>query len=235
MMRRVTITFIGDIHGWSDRLERVLAQAEGSLVFVGDLFDRGPDAPGVLRRVSQLCFDGRARCLMGNHEYALLRSLGAEIIALEPDPDFFAAWRDGFGGDAVLAAFGVEDADGLRARLGPLIDWLALLPWVLEGEEGGRRWIAVHAGLSEEPMEPQLEQLRAGWRALDYPPESLFSKSRRYTVPRDLPPRCCIVSGHTPMAACFVSEFRILCDTSGGLRDRQLSGVIWPEGRVISG
>ncbi len=230
------VTFIGDVHGWSDRLDRVLAQAEGDLVFVGDLVDRGPDARGVLTRVSTLCVQGRARCLMGNHEYALLRSLGAEVVALPPDPDFFEAWRDGFGGSAVLASYGVEDADGLRTALGPLIDWLALLPWVLEGSEAGRRWIAVHAGLSEDlPLEAQLDQLRAGWRAAEYPPESLFSKSRRYTVPRDLPRGCCVVSGHTPMGACFVSEHRILCDTSGGLRGRQLSAVIWPEGRVITG
>ncbi len=239
---------IGDAHGQLEKVVALLREAglidasgswsgaESTLWFMGDLVDRGPDAAGVLRRVHGLCTTGRAQCLMGNHEYALLRSIGAEAIGLAPDADFFEAWRDGFGGDAVLKAYGVEEASDLRAALGPLVDWLALLPWVLQGTESGRQWLAVHAGLDEDkPFAAQIAHLQAGWRAGDYPPEALFSKSRRYTLPRDLPSGCCVVSGHTPIAACFVTESRILCDTSGGLRDRALSAVIWPEGRVISG
>ncbi len=228
------VTFIGDVHGWSDRLDRVLARAEGTLVFMGDLIDRGPDAPGVLERVHRLCTDGRALCLIGNHEYALVRSIGSDTIGIEPDPDFFEAWRDGFGGAAVLAAYGVATAEALRERLGPLLDWITLLPWVLEGEEAGQHWIAVHAGLSGNvPFADQMDQLRSGWRGSESPPEALFSKERKFSLPPDLPAGYCVVSGHTPLPQAFVSQARILCDTSGGQKHRQLSGVVWPEGRVV--
>jgi hypothetical protein len=233
-LRASTVTFIGDVHGWDDRLARLLPQAVGHLVFMGDLIDRGPDAPGVLKRVHKLCDAGHASCILGNHEYALLRGLGAPRLHLEADPEFFAAWRHGFGGDAVMAAYRVDDAAGLIRALGPLHDWLASLPWVLEGGTGGRTWIAVHAGLSEdEPLAGQLEHLRQGWAAPDYPPESLFSKERQFTLPLDLPEHCTVVSGHTPIATAFVSPQRILCDTSGGMKKRHLSAVIWPEGRVV--
>jgi hypothetical protein len=231
----VPVSFIGDVHAWSDRLDRLLAKLDGDLVFMGDLIDRGPDAPGVLARVRALCASGRARCLLGNHEYALLRALGHAGLGLNGDDDFFAAWRDGFGGAAVLAAYGVGDAASLRVALGDALDWMASLPWVLEGEEDGRRWIAVHAGLAENrPLREQVDELRHGWDALDIAAEALFSKARAFLVPDDFPEGCCLVSGHVPLQQAFVTPSRILCDTSGGQRYRELSAVVWPEGRVVS-
>jgi len=231
----VSVTFVGDVHGWSDRLDRVLAQAEGEVVLLGDLIDRGPDTPGVLERVRALCASGRGRCLLGNHEYALLRALGHPAIRLEAEPTFFSAWRDGFGGIAVLQAFGVEDEEGLKQAMGDTLDWMAALPWVLEGTHGGQRWIAVHGGLEEErPLQEQLDELKAGWDGPEGNAEALFSKARMLTLPPDLPESTCLVSGHVPLPRVHVSVNRILCDTSGGQRHRMLSGVIFPEGRVIN-
>jgi hypothetical protein len=69
---------IGDIHGEIDALVAVLGhlgyRADGAhpeartMVFVGDLIDRGPDSPGVVRRVAELVERGVAAVLMGNHE-----------------------------------------------------------------------------------------------------------------------------------------------------------------------
>lgn len=73
---------IGDVHGEIDALHDLLAQLgytagvhpEGRrLVFVGDLIDRGPDSPAVLRLVKQLCDAGQAQCVAGNHELNLAR------------------------------------------------------------------------------------------------------------------------------------------------------------------
>ena len=74
---------VGDIHGEIEALNSLLAQlgyaADGShpdsrrLVFVGDLVDRGPDSPAVLRKVRDLVEAGRAQCILGNHELNLLR------------------------------------------------------------------------------------------------------------------------------------------------------------------
>jgi len=230
------VTFVGDVHGWPRRLDQVLAKAEGEVVLMGDLIDRGPDAPRVLARVQELCAAGRGRCLLGNHEYALLRGLGAPSIGLPPDPDWFVQWRDAHGGSAVLAACGVRDAIGLRRALGETtIAWLAGLPWVLQGEADGARWIAVHATiLPHMPLARQLELLADGWRHFLDRPLHLYDKIHVRDIPPDLPAGTVLVSGHLPLPGAVVTRERILCDTTGGLPGRRLSGVVWPSGRVVT-
>lgn len=73
---------IGDVHGEADLLSKLLEQVEphltsaDTLVFLGDLIDRGPDARGVLDQV--LALRARAPCpvlgVLGNHEEWLLRT-----------------------------------------------------------------------------------------------------------------------------------------------------------------
>jgi serine/threonine protein phosphatase 1 len=229
------VTFIGDVHGWSDRLDRVAAQAEGELVFMGDLIDRGPDSQGVIKRVRTWCEQGRARCLMGNHEWALCRSLAAPGVP--PLPGLFEAWTGSWGGAAVLASYGAGDAQGLRTAMGDDLIWLASLPWVLTGGTAQLDWIAVHAGLDDtRTATEQVAQLSAGWRQdQGERPLALFSKVWLDTRPGDLAPTTCIVSGHTPMTQPVVTPGRILCDTSGGRPQRPLTGVVWPSGRIIQG
>lgn len=233
------VTFIGDVHGWKRRLARVIDQAEGRLVFMGDLVDRGPEAPAVLDRVHALCDSGRASCLLGNHEWMLVRSLGRGDA--EPDLDAFAAWLDGWGGDAVIGTYGVSDAAALKRALRPHWTWLCALPWVLDGSEDGRPWIAVHAGLDpRRPTRAQLDELRLGWEGpwADGPeprPLPLFRKHDVSAVPSDFPAGTVLVSGHTPQPQALATPRRILCDTTGGLPGRRLSGVVFPSLRVVTG
>jgi hypothetical protein len=228
------ITFVGDVHGWRGRLDRVIEAAVGELVFMGDLIDRGPESPAVLDRVRALCEGRRARCLLGNHEYALVRSLGLPGTGYLPDGQLFESWKRSFGGQAVMTAYGVKTAEALIQAMGDHLPWLVALPWVLRGESGDRRWIAVHAGLSEEPWEAQVRHLAQGWASDDGSAAALFNKAWAHCLPRDLPADCCVISGHTPVRHALVLPQRILCDTSGGLPDRPLSAVVWPEGRVIT-
>jgi len=68
---------IGDIHGERQALETSLEKLgydregrhpdERRPVFVGDLCDRGPDSPGVIRIVQTLVESGRAQLVAGNH------------------------------------------------------------------------------------------------------------------------------------------------------------------------
>ncbi|MFK5955709.1 MAG: metallophosphoesterase [Planctomycetota bacterium] len=77
---------VGDVHGELEALENLLGHLgydekgdhaqDRFLVFVGDLVDRGPDSPGVVRLVQKLIQQGNAQCLLGNHELNLL--LGKE-------------------------------------------------------------------------------------------------------------------------------------------------------------
>eukprot|EP00418_Pyrodinium_bahamense_P077909 CAMPEP_0179074128 /NCGR_PEP_ID=MMETSP0796-20121207/32926_1 /TAXON_ID=73915 /ORGANISM="Pyrodinium bahamense, Strain pbaha01" /LENGTH=362 /DNA_ID=CAMNT_0020771341 /DNA_START=67 /DNA_END=1152 /DNA_ORIENTATION=- len=77
------VDIIGDIHGEIGSLCQLLFRlgydgkgrhAEGRrLVFLGDLVDRGPDSPAVVRLVRSLVESGAAQMVLGNHEINLLR------------------------------------------------------------------------------------------------------------------------------------------------------------------
>ena len=83
------IDLIGDIHGCREELELLLAKLgyrpdetgayahpQGrTALFLGDLVDRGPDSPGVLEIAMNMTQTGAAMCLMGNHEYKLMRQM----------------------------------------------------------------------------------------------------------------------------------------------------------------
>lgn len=72
-MRRTIV--IGDVHGCSRELENLLnairLQADDRIVFLGDLVNRGPDTPGVLKLVRELPYE--TTLVLGNHERRLLR------------------------------------------------------------------------------------------------------------------------------------------------------------------
>ncbi|MBT9586109.1 polynucleotide kinase-phosphatase [bacterium] len=75
---------IGDVHGCLAELELLLEklQPRRKLVFLGDLVDRGPDTPGVLRKVMQLVANGQALCVPGNHDTKLLKYLNGKKVQL---------------------------------------------------------------------------------------------------------------------------------------------------------
>jgi polynucleotide kinase-phosphatase len=81
---------IGDVHGCLDEVVSLLGKLgyevaeDGSgavhrdgrkAVFVGDLVDRGPNTPAVLRLVMGMVASGTALCVPGNHENKLIRAL----------------------------------------------------------------------------------------------------------------------------------------------------------------
>jgi serine/threonine protein phosphatase 1 len=68
---------IGDIHGCSSLLDALLAAlpADGTLVFLGDYIDRGPDAKGVIERLMALRHTRECIFLMGNHEDMALEAM----------------------------------------------------------------------------------------------------------------------------------------------------------------
>jgi protein phosphatase len=90
---------IGDVHGCRAELEvllgrlgyRLISDGEGravgavhpqgrKAVFVGDLVDRGPDSPGVLRLVIGMVAAGHALAVPGNHENKLVRALSGRNV-----------------------------------------------------------------------------------------------------------------------------------------------------------
>ena len=102
---------IGDIHGRSDLLDRMIEQIEQDLkrspvadsltVTLGDYVDRGPDSRGVLDRLANDPFPTRYIALKGNHE--------ALFEAFLSDPTVASQWRR-FGGLETLHSYGVSVA-----------------------------------------------------------------------------------------------------------------------------
>ena len=104
---------IGDVHGCDDLLERLVAtidaddaerdDAETTLVFLGDLVDRGPSSAAVVERVRLLAETRpRVRVLMGNHEETFVRAIAGEEKALR----LFSR----IGGRETMLSYGI-DAD----------------------------------------------------------------------------------------------------------------------------
>lgn len=93
---------VGDIHGCYDELATLLGRLgygidvrtdgerafvvtppEGRrAIFLGDLVDRGPNSPDVLRLVMSMVEAGTALCVPGNHEAKLLRKLRGKDVQL---------------------------------------------------------------------------------------------------------------------------------------------------------
>src|SRR6266568_2554909 len=87
---------IGDVHGCYEELNSLLGQLgyqtkDGSkvippdgrrAVFVGDLVDRGPKIPEVLRLVMKMVEEGTAFCVPGNHDMKLMRKLKGRDVLL---------------------------------------------------------------------------------------------------------------------------------------------------------
>jgi serine/threonine protein phosphatase 1 len=115
---------IGDIHGRLDKLREMetaiaahhaaAAPVESvTVILLGDYIDRGPESRGVIAHLLPGTFAGLpARCLLGNHEAALLEFLDSPAIG--------PAWLS-FGGMATLASYGVaQPAQPVADRM----EWL---------------------------------------------------------------------------------------------------------------
>jgi len=83
---------VGDIHGRCAQLLNLLDMLtrdpeNDTLVFLGDLIDRGSDAPGCVTHILKLCRENPERviCLRGNHEQMLMDFLeGRSNLWLTP-------------------------------------------------------------------------------------------------------------------------------------------------------
>lgn len=222
---------IGDVHGERALLDRLLdriaedraTQADGLdavFVFLGDYVDRGPDSRGVMDRIIECAAsDGAVRCLMGNHEQAMLRFLD--------DPMTGGQWLS-FGGLATLVSYGVEGIaeaadpanlprlrDDLLQRLPPVhLDFMRRLePWAVYGD-----YAFVHAGI--QPGRPIAAQSLDDLLWIRKP--FLESRAQFEKV---------IVHGHTIVPAPVVLSNRIAVDT-GAYATGTLSAVALQADRV---
>lgn len=148
---------IGDIHGRRDCLDRLLlaidadertrAPAATTIVFLGDLVDRGLDSRGVVERVRQVSRARRSVRIMGNHEEILIRTWEGERRA--------AGLLHRVGGRETLMSYGVttseydacdlEELSALVAAHVPAEDIVFLRSFVDQWQCGD--YLFVHAGV----------------------------------------------------------------------------------------
>jgi protein phosphatase len=216
---------IGDVHGCASELESLLVELgwEGdahpdgrTAVFVGDLVDRGPDTPGVLRRVMGLCRAGSGLCVAGNHESKLHRALKGAPVRVSHGLKESLDQLDG-------------ESDAFRDEV---MAFLAGLPFQLVLDDG--RLVVAHAGLRED------------LHGSDSPRARSFALYGDTTGQRDehgLPVRlpwqrqyrgdAVVVYGHTPVTeAEWVNN--TLCLDTGVVFGGKLTALRYPEREIVS-
>jgi len=219
---------IGDIHGRSDLLDRMVADISRDLsdhpvasaltVTLGDYVDRGSDSRGVLDRLTGNPFPTSLVALRGNHEFLFTAFLN--------DPSVAGHWRR-LGGLETLHSYGVpvaalmmgrdyEDAAAsLRVALPPAhLEFLGSLRTCLSVG----KYFFCHAGVRPGiPLERQAEADLLWIRE-----EFLSSRANFGKI---------VVHGHTPTELPEVLPNRINVDT-GAFMTGRLTCAVLDQGQV---
>ncbi|WP_406151713.1 polynucleotide kinase-phosphatase [Streptomyces sp. NBC_01012] len=228
-LRHLTGPFdiIGDIHGCRSELDTLLAKLgykdgvhpEGrTAVFVGDLVDRGPDSPGVLRRVMSMVESGDALCVPGNHENKLGRYLKGRKV------------QHSHGLAETVEQLEREDVEHpeFRKRVAEFIDGL-VSHYVLDGG----RLVVCHAGLPEKYHGRTSGRVRSHALYGDTTGETdEFGLPVRYPWAEDYRGSAAVVYGHTPVpVTSWVNN--TLCLDTGAVFGGRMTALRWPEREIV--
>ena len=221
---------VGDVHGCATELEELLArlgyarEASGAwrhpagrkVVFLGDLVDRGPRVPDVLRIAMAMTEAGSALAVPGNHDLKLVKKLRGRDV------------RVSHGMADTLAQLEQEPPE-LRERVATFLDGL-VSHYVLDGG----RLVVAHAGMKEEM------QGRGSARVRDF---ALYGETTGETDEFGLPVRhnwaaeyrgrAAVVYGHTPVPQPEWLNGTINIDT-GCVFGGRLTALRWPERELVS-
>ncbi|MBG0824448.1 polynucleotide kinase-phosphatase [Planomonospora sp. ID91781] len=220
---------IGDVHGCRAELEALLRELgwrvgpdgathpEGrTAVFVGDLVDRGPDTPGVLRLVMGMVAAGTALCVSGNHEQKLARALNGRKVrvahGLQESLDQLAAEPEEFRKAAL------EFMDGLISHY----------------QLDGGRLVVAHAGLKEAYHGRASGRVRSFALYGDTTGETdEYGLPVRYPWAREYRGRAMVVYGHTPVTEPEWVNNTICLDT-GVVFGGRLTALRYPSREIVS-
>lgn len=227
---------IGDVHGCFDELTELLTQlgytiqfsAEGEgvyrvqppegrkAVFVGDLVDRGPKIPEVLRLVMDMLEAGVAICVPGNHDEKLLRYLKGRDVSL----------NHGLAHSVEQLASASPE---FRARILRFLEGL-ISHYVLD--DG--KLVVAHAGLKAEMQGRGSPAVRAFALYGETTGEvDEFGLPIRYNWATDYRGRTMVVYGHTPVYEPEWLNSAINIDT-GCVFGGKLTALRYPERELLS-
>ena len=238
-LRHVTGAFdlIGDVHGCARELEELLAELgygitwpEGALtgrpritapqgrkaVFVGDLVDRGPRSPDVLRIVMAMVAAGKGFAVPGNHDIKFLRWLDGKQV------------KPTHGLDRTIAQFEAESPE-FTAEVRAFIAALPSYIWL----DGGKLAVA-HAGLKEEMLGEVSQKIRTFCLYGETSGETdEFGLPIRYHWAAEYRGQTQIVYGHTPVPeADWVNN--TICIDTGCCFGAKLTALRYPEREIVT-
>ena len=221
---------IGDVHGCHDELlqlleklgHRVLSNSKveltagRKLVFVGDLVDRGPKVAPVLRLTRDLIQEGKALCVLGNHDYKLYRKLNGKDVQIS----------HGLG--ETLKQFEGESTEFLEE----VRTFLGNLPFQLLLDQG--KLVVAHAGMKAALQGRVSDRVRAF---------ALYGETTgevdEYGLPirgnwwKDYEGKAFVVYGHTPVQnPAWIN--RCLCIDTGCVFGFSLTALRYPEMELVS-
>ncbi len=224
---------IGDVHGCFDELRRLLdqlgyqldtggetwrvAHPQGrKLVFVGDLVDRGPQTPDVLRLAMAAVNSGNGYCVVGNHDLKLVKALRGRQVKIS------------HGLAESLEQLGRE-SETFRAEALKFLDGL-VSHYVFDGG----RLVVAHAGLREEMHGRGSGQVREFALYGETTGETdEYGLPVRYNWAADYRGRAVVAYGHTPTPRAEWFNNTICLDT-GCVFGGALTALRYPERELVT-
>jgi len=220
---------IGDVHGCFDELAELLRQlgyeigeyvirhpAGRKLILLGDLVDRGPRIPDVLKLLMSAVEAGSAICVPGNHDMKLLRKLRGKDVQIT------------HGMAESLAQLEAETPE-FRQKVAEFIDSL-VSHYVLD--DG--KLVVAHAGMKQEMQGRGSGKVREFALYGETTGETdEFGLPIRYPWADDYRGRAMVVYGHTPVPEPQWLNRTINIDT-GCVFGGRLTALRYPERELIS-
>lgn len=226
---------IGDVHGCLDELlillgelgYEVVRDAVGRaidavhpqgrrVIFLGDLVDRGPDSPGVLRLAMGMVGEGHALAVPGNHEDKLVKALSGRKVTVS------------HGLETTLAQL-AQESEEFRAQV---VEFSRDL--VSHAVLDGGRLVVAHAGLKQSYHNRASGRVRAFALYGDTTGESdEYGLPVRYPWAEAYRGEATVLYGHTPSPrAEWVNN--TMCLDTGCVFGGSLSALRYPEREVVS-
>lgn len=195
---------------------QVVAPDKRKVVFVGDLVDRGPNSPGVLKLVMSMVHNGVAFCVPGNHDMKLRKWLEGKKVSIN------------HGLEQTIEQL-AQETDLFKMELKEFLYGL-ISHYVFDGG----KLVVAHAGITEEMQGRGSGAVRAFCLYGETTGEiDEFGLPVRYNWASEYRGKAKVVYGHTPIPKAEWLNRTIDIDT-GCVFGGSLTALRYPEEELVS-